>query len=223
MDRGDCAAIAGRRCQSLIRNRPAQTWLVSGAGSLDLPGVARERSVARLARLPSRGGPDRNPQGAGELPRSLARACHGHVLLERNPPRCRGEPRCLLVDRVVHMDLAFDDQPAGDRPEHSRGGLRPAILLGPCSRCGPLRGRDQLLVGLRCRLKGLLHVADHRDFALPDHGLQGQHLLLASSRDRSGRERGCLEPRPVVHEDLRQGSGGVTAGDQEPPPARQPR
>ena len=109
VDRRGGVAIAGRRRGPLVRNRPAQAWLVGGAGSVELPGVARERPVARLAGLPPRGRPDRDPESAGELAGSLDRTCNGHVLLERDPPGRGGEPRRRLGDRIVLVDLAVDD------------------------------------------------------------------------------------------------------------------
>ena len=147
----------------------------------------------------------------------------GNVLLGRRAHGRRGQPRRRHARPVVQLGLALRDDADVDRPERRPRSWTQTLLESRPGR-GALRGRDQPVGRLRAGLEGLLHRHDDRYLGLPDQRAGGQHVLLARARDRPGRQRGRLERRPVVHEDVRPGPARPGAGHehQEPAYARQP-
>ena len=107
-----------------------------------LPGLGRERPDARLAR------PALRQPGRLEWPAERRRQLRGDhlgavtrlLLLERRAGRRRGQPRCRYAGRLVQLAVAFRDRDSSRGSERCAGGIRSALLLGPGSGCGSLRG-----------------------------------------------------------------------------------
>ena len=103
--------------------------------------------------------------------------------------------------------------------------VRPAVLLEPGRRCAPLRGRGELVARLRAGSKVCCDTTVIGTVALADLTAPRQHVLLARSRGRRGRQRRGLGPRRCrrkpVREGLRQGRGTRPSEHPEPAHARQ--
>ena len=156
-------------------------------------------------------------------PRSLRRSPTGSYYWDVIPVDAEGNRGVSTPVTIFSWAWPSVTTPTVDRPGRRRRGLRPEVLLGPRSRRGALRGRDQLLRRLRAPARRFAATVADRSRRRSRRRRSSRTTRTTGESARSTRTATPASGTSArLPEDVRQRSARHGAERQEPAHARQP-